>query len=55
MLLVTASNVGCDIDTVFDWILKGSIGDNMFTMLADDYWNSHLDYINSFNSNIPTS
>ena len=55
MLLVTASNVGCDIDTVFDWILKGSVGSNQFTNFANKYWETHIDYINSLNSNDGTN
>ena len=51
MLLVTASNVGCDMDTVFDWILKGSAGNNEFSELANKYWGIHIKYVNSLNSN----
>lgn len=55
MLLVTASNVGCDVDTVFDWILKGSVDNNQFTKFANKYWETHIDYINSLNSNEDTN
>ena len=51
MLFVTANNVGCDMDTVFEWILKGSVGNNKFTELANKYWEIHIKYINSLNSN----
>lgn len=51
MLLVIASNMGFDIDTVFGWIFEGSIGNNKYNDFANKYWEAHIDYINSLNSN----
>ena len=50
MLLFTANNISCDSDTVFDLIFRGSINDNKFSEFANMYWQTHIGYINSLNS-----
>lgn len=52
MFLVTANNIGCDTDTVFEWIFKGSVDDNKYSEFANRYWETHVVYINSLNSDI---
>lgn len=51
MMLITASNLGFDVDEVFDWILKGSAGNNRFTKFVDEYWRTYIEYVNILNSN----
>ena len=45
-------NINCDLDTFFDWIYVGTLGDKKFEELAFEYWDEHLFFINDANSDL---
>ena len=52
ILLPISKKIHCDIDVLFSWIFKGSIGDEKFEELATVYWDEHVDFINTLNLEI---
>ena len=55
ILLPSCKKVNCDIDVAFDWILRGTLGEERFEKLAEVYWEEHLDFIGFLNSEIRDS
>lgn len=52
LLLTSCKKVSCDVDIAFDWILRGTLGDEKFEDLAMAYWAEHLGHIDFINSEI---
>lgn len=46
------NKVHCDMDSIFEWIYKGSLGDEKFKELSSVYWEEHLYYINDANNDL---
>lgn len=46
------NEVHCKIDTLFEWIYKGSLGDEKFKELASTYWEENLFIIDDANSEL---
>ncbi|WP_298523421.1 hypothetical protein [uncultured Methanobrevibacter sp.] len=52
ILYKAASDVNCEIDVAFEFVYKGSLGDEKFMQLAEAYWSHVLSYINGANQNL---
>lgn len=46
------NEVHCKIDTLFEWIYKGSLGNKKFKELASTYWEENLFIIDDANSEL---
>ena len=50
IIYFASKEINCDWRDAFDWIYRGSCGDELFEKLADEYWLQAIRYINQGNS-----